>query len=204
MERTAVDTEDAGAGNGKKGAGAVLENPRRRAGESHDDFGRLAEWPQIHETVPDRKTIESTPGVCEGMSILVVDDEDDLRRLLCRALRQDGYRVFEAGNGEDALDVAARHGKDLRLLVTDLRMPGMNGRELAERLTQEWPGLPVLYISGFSEVAPEPGVPFLRKPFRLDALKREIRKLVVTDPRRKPIDSARNDSGPGRDRKRGG
>ena len=180
---------------GEVGACAVLDNLRRPSGESGSNLSTVSLRPQKPGAVLNEKKFEAARGVWQPMSILLVDDEEDLRRLLCRALRQDGYRVFEAGSGEDALTVAARHGKELRLLVTDLRMPGMNGRELAERLTREWPHVPVLYISGFSEVAPEPNAPFLKKPFRLDALKREIKKLLEPAAGPKPVDSVKKGSG---------
>jgi two-component system cell cycle sensor histidine kinase/response regulator CckA len=172
--------------------------------QSQPTFSAVPGISQPQPPALDGRTFEVDSGACQTMSILLVDDEEDLRRLLCRALRQDGYRVFEAGSGEDALSVAARHGKELRLLVTDLRMPGMNGRELAERLTREWPHIPVLYISGFSEVSPDPGAPFLRKPFRLEVLKREIKRLMAPpDARRKPPGSEGAEGDSGSRRKRG-
>jgi len=110
--------------------------------------------------------------------VLVVDDESDLRLVLCRALCAAGYRVWDAASGADALKIAAERDGDVSLLVTDLKMPGMNGRELADEIASRWPGIRVLYISGFAECTLPPGASFLAKPFRVDALKREIERLL--------------------------
>jgi two-component system cell cycle sensor histidine kinase/response regulator CckA len=113
--------------------------------------------------------------------ILLVDDQSDLRSLLCRALEIEGYSVWEASDGEEALEVAEAEGDRIHLLLTDLKMPGMDGYELARELTRRRPGIRVLYMSGYSENLPPPGVPFLQKPFRLNTLKREIARLLEND-----------------------
>ncbi len=110
--------------------------------------------------------------------ILLVDDQGDLRRLLCRALETEGYSVWDAEGGEKALRVAEAEGDRIHLLLTDIKMPGMDGYELARELTRRRPGIRVLYMSGYSENLPPVGVPFLQKPFRLDTLKREIARLL--------------------------
>jgi two-component system cell cycle sensor histidine kinase/response regulator CckA len=110
--------------------------------------------------------------------ILLVDDQGDLRRMLCRALEMEGYSVWEAEGGENALRVADAEGDRIHLLLTDIRMPGMDGYELARELSRRRPNIRVLYMSGYSENLPPAGVPFLQKPFRLDALKREIARLL--------------------------
>jgi CheY-like chemotaxis protein len=106
-----------------------------------------------------------------------------LRRLLCRALEIEGYTVWEAESGREALAVAEAEGDHVKLLLTDIRMPGMDGYELARELTRRRPDVRVLYMSGYSENLPPAGVPFLQKPFRLDALKREIERLFRIDSR---------------------
>lgn len=130
---------------------------------------------------PAQSTSRRLPGPASKRlerGILLVDDQSDLRSLLCRALEIEGYSVWEAGDGEEALEVAEAEGNRIHLLLTDLKMPGMDGYELARELTRRRPDIRVLYMSGYSENLPPPGVPFLQKPFRLDTLKREIARLL--------------------------
>jgi len=112
-------------------------------------------------------------------TVLLAEDQETVRLLIQRALEGRGYAVLAAGNGPEALDLAARHGKPIHLLITDLVMPGMNGRELARRLAMERPRLRVLYVSG--HVRPdtlEPGVAFLQKPFDPEALAHKVREVL--------------------------
>jgi two-component system, cell cycle sensor histidine kinase and response regulator CckA len=117
-------------------------------------------------------------------TVLIVEDEPVVRRLTVRALTERGYHVLEAGDGESALAVAREHNGDLHLLVTDVVMPGMNGKELADRLTAERPDLRVLYISGYAEHAVVrqgvlvEGIAFLSKPFDLSELARTVREVL--------------------------
>jgi CheY-like chemotaxis protein/two-component sensor histidine kinase len=118
-------------------------------------------------------------------TILLVEDEDVVRDLVERSLQTFGYHVISAATPEDALARAALHPFDL--LVTDVVMPGMNGRELAELLQETRPGLPVLFTSGYaSHVLQEDGVlsgttSFLQKPFALDELSRKVREVLDAD-----------------------
>jgi len=119
-------------------------------------------------------------GTVNKGSLLLVDDESSLLELLAPALVKQGYKVTAANDGESALALwDAQNGADL--LVTDLRMPGMDGRELARRLREKRPGLPVLFISGWSPETPdaglEPGTLLLPKPFRLAELYRALLQL---------------------------
>jgi PAS domain S-box-containing protein len=104
--------------------------------------------------------------------ILLVEDEEDVRAFVRRVLEQTGYEVTEAATGSDAL-VAATVGRPPDLLVTDILMPGMTGVELARRLREIRPGLPVLLVSGFADdplVPGDQGMRFLTKPFRRNQL----------------------------------
>ncbi len=137
-----------------------------------------------------RRPVQSTGSRLPGPApkrheagILLVDDQGDLRRMLCRALRLEGYSVWEAQSGPEALAVADAEGDRIQLLLTDIKMPEMDGYELARELTRRRPGIRVLYMSGYAENMPPAGVPFLQKPFRLDALKREIERLLQGDRR---------------------
>ncbi|HXE57775.1 MAG TPA: PAS domain S-box protein [Gemmatimonadales bacterium] len=117
-------------------------------------------------------------------TVLVVEDDPAVRLLTTRTLRDLGYRVLTAVDGEEALQVAASHPGPLEALVTDVVMPRLGGKELAERLRRERPELPVLYTSGYAEsmVAQrgglEPGTDFLQKPFLPDELARRLRRLL--------------------------
>jgi two-component system cell cycle sensor histidine kinase/response regulator CckA len=114
--------------------------------------------------------------------VLVVDDEQGVRDLICRTLQGLGYRTLEAGHGAEALTlVDAGHGVDL--VITDVVMPGMDGRELGRRLAGTWPTLPVLYMSAydvndiFRRGSPSASAPFLQKPFTQDTLLTRIEQL---------------------------
>ncbi len=117
-------------------------------------------------------------------TILVVEDEEPVRALLCRILQGAGYTVLAAGAGEDALGVEAAHSGPIDLLFTDVILPGMSGRDLAERLKSHRPRMPVLYASGYNQeiVAArgvlEAGISYLAKPYTSDDVLRHVRKLV--------------------------
>jgi nitrogen-specific signal transduction histidine kinase/ActR/RegA family two-component response regulator len=117
-------------------------------------------------------------------TLLVVEDEPQVRALASAILRASGYVVLEAASGEQALRVAAEHPGEIDLLVTDMVMPNMTGSQLADRLTSERPGTPVLYMSGYTEgAALEPsalrqGAAFLQKPFAPDALVAKVSGLL--------------------------
>ncbi len=117
-------------------------------------------------------------------TVLVVEDDEQLRRLTHRALAAQGYEVLEADRGRSALDIARRHKGPINLLVTDLVMPDTNGPKLAETLRAARPGLRVLFMSGYPEGAIlhhgmlEPGVAYLAKPFTTEAITRKIREVL--------------------------
>ena len=117
-------------------------------------------------------------------TILMVEDEPVVRKLAVRALTERGYRVLEAEDGPSALAVVEEFQGDISLLVTDVVMPGMNGKELADRLSTDRPDLRVLYISGYAEHAVVrqgvlvEGIAFLSKPFDLSELARTVREVL--------------------------
>ncbi|TAN40122.1 MAG: response regulator [Nitrospirae bacterium] len=118
-------------------------------------------------------------------TILVVEDEDALRAVATRALRAAGYTVFAAANGEQALRLCAQHADPMQLLVTDVVMPGMDGRELARELVKTRPTLKVLYMSGYTDNAIvhhgmlDAGTHFLGKPFIGVDLTRKVQEVLA-------------------------
>ena len=117
-------------------------------------------------------------------TILLVEDEPRLRRLAARVLRDYGYTVLEAGSGEEASALADDALRPVALLLSDVRMPGMDGSTLAKALVARMPGLKVLLMSGYTaddEVTTDVttgAVPFLGKPFTPDGLARRVRELL--------------------------
>ncbi len=117
-------------------------------------------------------------------TILVVEDEETLRRLTRRALELQGYQVLSAANGEEALLEAERHDGDIHLLLADLVMPGLDGGQVFDELARRQPGLKVLYMSGYSDSTIvnrgflRAGSEFLRKPFTLSALALKVREVL--------------------------
>lgn len=109
-------------------------------------------------------------------TILVVEDDEQIRRLICQALAQAGYSVLEASHGAEALSHSRGCPDPVHLLITDLVLPHQSGAALAEQLRLERPGLKVLYLSATRIM--EPGMPFLRKPFSLEALLMTVRRVL--------------------------
>ena len=116
-----------------------------------------------------------------GETILVAEDEAQVRKLVDRVLTQLGYRVLSAASGTEALELDASHQGPIHMLLTDMVMPGMGGGELSRRIRERHPGMKVLLMSGYSEelVAAEHGdVPFLPKPFTPEELATKVREVL--------------------------
>jgi PAS domain S-box-containing protein len=117
-------------------------------------------------------------------TVLLVEDEESVRQLVRETLAAKGYRVVEADNGESGVAVAAKHQGKIDLVITDVVMPGMGGRELVKQLAQTRPETKVLYLSGYTEDAIvsegtiESGAAFLQKPFTLQNLARKVREVL--------------------------
>ncbi len=118
-------------------------------------------------------------------TLLLVEDEDAVRTLARLTLQRYGYTVLEASHGEEAIRVATNHHQTIHLLVTDVVMPGMGGRVLAERLLSLHPEMKVLYLSGYTDDAVvrhgilHEEVNFLQKPFSPDALAHQVREVLA-------------------------
>ena len=120
-------------------------------------------------------------------TILVVEDEEVVRQLICTVLGEAGYAVLQAESPEDALRLARDRKEPIHLLVTDIVMPRMNGPALARALSKDQPSIKILYVSGYSDNdisahgVIDPGLVFLQKPFTQQSLSRKVRELLDTD-----------------------
>lgn len=120
-------------------------------------------------------------------TVLVVDDEEMVRRLATRILVTQGYLAVEARGGDEAVRMLQRNAHRIDGVLTDLAMPGLDGRGLGETIARCWPKIRVLYMSGFpasrmvNEGALDPSQPFLQKPFTSEQLLRKVRELF-SDP----------------------
>ncbi len=135
--------------------------------------------PRVEAPVVERAAMRPPMG---SETILLVDDEEGVRKLCCAVLQAHGYHVLEADNGKSALVVYEKNAHKVDMLVTDIVMRQMHGFELARAAWQRTPGLKVLFMSGYRDNfgAPDPGRPtaFLHKPFTPDALLAKIREVL--------------------------
>jgi len=119
--------------------------------------------------------------------VLLVEDEDSVRSLASRILRDRGYRVLEASRGDEALRMAREFDGKIHLVLTDAIMPGMSGSALVSQLRTDRPGIKSLYISGYTDNAivnygiVDSHVAFLQKPFTVDGLARKLREVLNED-----------------------
>jgi DNA-binding response OmpR family regulator len=150
--------------------------PRRPASSPAADRPLSAEYALSSES--------SAPDTPWQYTILVVDDEPAVRRAVFRALSEAGYRVFEAADGAEALVVLSRVAHRVDLVLSDVRMPGVNGAQLARELAEAWPQQRVLFMSGQPREVlegyelPETGVELLPKPFTVQALLARVRECL--------------------------
>jgi two-component system, cell cycle sensor histidine kinase and response regulator CckA len=134
------------------------------------------------EELSPAKSQQSEVGGCE--TVLLVEDEESVRELVRLTLVSRGYKVLEAENGERGLRVAEGFKEHIDILITDVVMPGIGGRELAKKLVVLRPGISVLYLSGYTEDAVitqgvlGPRTAFLQKPFTLQNLAKKVREVL--------------------------
>jgi PAS domain S-box-containing protein len=164
------------------GGGIDLESDPGRPGTTFCIyFPEVTEGALEEAELAERETPESSYWGRE--TILVVEDEDSVRKYIKRALTAQGYKVLESRNGVEALQVLKQTGLTLDLVVTDLIMPDMGGRELARHVRVHRPGVPVVYISGYSEdlgdfEALANAEYFLPKPFGPLEVARKVREIL--------------------------
>jgi PAS domain S-box-containing protein len=142
-------------------------------------------FPLVEEAAEPEKAKKPAETRARGReTVLVVEDEDVLRGLVRRMLGLLDYEVLEAASGGDAFLLCERHKEPIHLMITDVVMPQMGGRQLAERVASLHPEMKVLYMSGYTDDAIvhhgvlEPGTPFLQKPFTASSLARTVRKVL--------------------------
>jgi PAS domain S-box-containing protein len=141
--------------------------------------------PLAEQSAPSPEPPVSIPvRVGHGESVLLVEDDEGVRQVTKRALEEGGYRVLEAANGRDALALLASTSSRIALVLTDVVMPKMSGRELADRIAELSPGTPVIFTSGYTdgEIVRrgllDPTAAFIQKPFGPEAILRMVRERV--------------------------
>ena len=169
--------------------GIVRQNRGHVTVESEPDQGAIFRvfLPRSREATPEEATT-ATPNAPmigeESASILLVEDNDDLRESTREILISMGHRVLAAPNSRDAIELFGKLEEPIDLVLTDVIMPGMDGKQLADRLREEQPGLLVLFVSGYTDdVILERGVDqhglnFLPKPFTADALATKLDAIL--------------------------
>jgi two-component system cell cycle sensor histidine kinase/response regulator CckA len=166
----------------KQSGGYIWVESKPGEGASFQIFlPRVAERAtQTTATTPLAETISGSE------MILLVEDSEPLRKLTKSFLESHGFRVLVAQNGEEAIQLETSHSAKVDLLLTDVVMPGMNGRILAEKLLPRQPGMRVLYISGYTDSfigrhgVLEQGMVLLHKPFTEEVLIRKVREVLDT------------------------
>jgi two-component system cell cycle sensor histidine kinase/response regulator CckA len=145
-----------------------------------------ATLPDALEDLPGEEEIDQT--LTGDETVLVCEDDPTVRELASRILQHAGYTVLSADHGAAAQDLARQHAGPLHLLLTDVIMPAMNGRQLAETLSEQRPEMRTLYISGYtSDVIAnhgvlDEGIDFLEKPFNRKTLLERVRDVLHGDP----------------------
>jgi CheY-like chemotaxis protein len=125
-----------------------------------------------------------SPAALPDETVLVAEDEEMVRSIMARTLRDCGYSVLEAADGIQALDMVSDRDGRISLIVADVVMPGLGGREMASRLAEHWPDIPVLFTSGYTGMDVirrgllDEGHEFLQKPLAPEALARKVREMV--------------------------
>ncbi len=141
--------------------------------------------PRVEDALEPVGTANSSSSHNGGSeTVLLVEDEESVRQLVRETLESKGYKVLEADNGEAALRIVSNYSDKIDMLITDVVMPGMSGRELSARLCESRPQTKVLYLSGYTEDAighegvVVPHNAFLQKPFTLQMLSRKVREVL--------------------------
>jgi PAS domain S-box-containing protein len=142
--------------------------------------------PRNYAALPSVETVKRNTSKLHGSeTVLVVEDQESVRELTLQILKTHGYQVLEASQGEEALRQLQDYPRKIHILLTDLVMPGINGKKLAEEARTHRPGLKVLFMSGYSDDVLgqrgvlEPGLAYIQKPFAPETLLHKIRKVAA-------------------------
>jgi two-component system, cell cycle sensor histidine kinase and response regulator CckA len=116
-------------------------------------------------------------------TILVVEDAESIRRMVCAMLAQSGYYCLEAGDGVEALGVLKNNGDSVNLILTDMLMPNMSGAELAEQVSRNWPKVRIIFMSGYTDdpvvrTIQSSATIFIPKPFTAALLTTKVREVL--------------------------
>ncbi len=141
--------------------------------------------PRVTEDAQEYKRRAEPERAAQGTeTILLVEDDETVRKLAREVLQNYGYQVLDAANGDAALSISAHYKQPIDLLLTDVVMPGMSGRKVADRLSQSCPEIKVLFMSGYTDDAIvhhgvlDADTPFIQKPFAPDVLARKVREVL--------------------------
>jgi PAS domain S-box-containing protein len=169
----------------KQSGGYVLVESEPRHGTTFRIY-----LPRVEDALEPLGPMRITPSQRGGSeTMLLVEDEESVRQLVRETLESKGYKVLEADDGEAALQIVSSYSGKIDMLITDVVMPGMSGRELSARLCELYPQTKVLYLSGYTEDAIvhegvlDSGTAFLQKPFTLQTLSRKVREVLGSEPR---------------------
>ena len=133
---------------------------------------------------PEEKEQTSVDDLGGSETVLIVEDDNSLLKFAQKVLQRYGYRILTAENGEEAFKIGKEHEGPIHLMITDVVMPKMGGKEVAERLQSLYPQMKVIYMSGYTNNAIvqhgvlAPGLNFLQKPFSPEGLARKVREVL--------------------------
>jgi len=139
--------------------------------------------PAFDKTAEPAEPVPQSAPLAGSETILLVEDEEGVRRVLETMLKRSGYRVLSSGSTTEAMSMAREHSGSIHLLITDMVMPGMSGLNMADQLTAQHPEMRVLFVSGYGEPAsPSAEAPFLQKPFSTVELAVKVREILQAAP----------------------
>ena len=149
--------------------------------------------PRVNEPLEEiRKEVLKEELPRGNETILIVEDEEEVRKLAGKILEKQGYRILETFNGDDALVACEKRKSPIHLMLADIVMPGMSGSELAKLLIPLYPEIKILYMSGYTDNAIvrhgvlEKGVNYIQKPFTMEGLARKVREVLDKDSDKHP------------------